>query len=168
MKSTLLKFAIVFAVCSAVHILVSLFSSLIVNKFILNTRLANFTMYDGYANFSVLLTYFLLSALLVFDKIKGNVLVITMSSFFAFIIFKAFVIDVAEHYLRFYVKTEQNWDYSFEIFKNQLGKQWNNILWEFGNLGQFLSFLVWIFIGLLGVCYLSLWVKNIVKKRELV
>ena len=120
MKMNLLKFAIAIAICFAVHILVGFFSSLIVNHYIINTRFANFTIYDVYADFSILLPYFFLSALLMFDKIKGNFLLIASGWFVCFLLFKAFVTDVIAHYLRFYVKTNQNGPYSFEIFKNKL------------------------------------------------
>lgn len=159
MKKVLLKFAIVLFICFAVHILASLFSSLTVNSFILNTRLANFTFYDGYADFSIFLAYVLLSALLIFNKIKGNVWLIAIGSFIAFVVVKAFVIDAVEHYLRFYLKTEQNGAYSFEVFKENLASQWDSFLFEFSNLGQAFSTVVWVFLALLGVCYLSLWVK---------
>lgn len=167
MKSTLLKFVIVITICFVVHMFVGLFSSLIVNHFILNTRLANFTIYDGYSNFSVMLVYFPLSALLVFDKIKGNAWLMALGSFMAFVIVKAFVIDVIAHYFKFYVKTNQNGPYSFEIFKGKLASQWNSLLFEFSNLGQVLCFTVWVFMALLGICSLSLLCKNWLIKREL-
>ncbi len=163
MKKALLKFAIVLIICFAIHIFVGLFSSLIVNQFILNTRLANFTIYDGYADFSILLAYIPLSALLMFNKIKGNAIVITLGSFFAFLIVKVFAVDIVAHYFRFYVKTAQNGAYSFEIFINRLVKNWQELLWEFSNLGQALSFIIWVFIALLGICYLSFWAKNKLK-----
>jgi len=162
-KTKLIKVTMVIAICFAVHVLVALISSLIVNKLILNTRLANFTVYDGYADFSILLVYILVSALLMFDKIKGNALVITTVSFFAFLTVKVFVIDIIAHYFRFYVKTAQNGAYSFDIFINRLAKNWQELRWEFSNLGQFLSFIGWVFIALLGICYLSLWAKNKLK-----
>lgn len=162
-KRTLLKFGVAIAICLAVHILVALFSSLIVNNYILNTRLANFTIYEGYADFSIVLFYFLISALLIFNKIKGNGLLIAIAAFLGFIVSKVFVIDVIQHYIRFYVKTQQNGVYSFEIFKDQLARNWRNLLWEFSNFGQLLSSIVWVFIALLSVCYLSLWVKNKLK-----
>lgn len=167
MKSILLKFVIVITICFVVHVFVGLFSSLIVNHFILNTRLANFTIYDGYADFNILLAYLLLSALLVFDKIKGNAWLMALGSLMAFVIIKAFVIDVIAHYFRFYVKTNQNGPYSFEIFKGKLASQWNSLLFEFSNLGQVLSFFVWVFMAWLGICYLSLLCKNWLIKREL-
>lgn len=159
-KINALKVAVVIAICFAVHILVGFFSSLIVNHYIINTRLANFTIYDGYADFSILLAYIPISALLIFNKIKGNFLLIASGWFVCFLLFKAFVTDVIGHYLRFYVKTNQNGGYSFEIFKNKLASQWDSLFFEFSNLGQFLSFIVWVFIALLCICYLSLWAKN--------
>ena len=156
----LLKFAIAIAICFAVHILVVLFSNLIVNGYIINTRLANFTIYDGYADFSMLLAFIPLSALLVFDKIKGNYMLIALTWFVAFVVVKVFVIDVISHYFRFYVNTQQNGTYSFEIFKNQFVKNWKDLLWEFSNLGQFLSFIVWVFVALLGISYLCFWAKS--------
>lgn len=167
MKSTLLKFGIVLAICFAAHILVGLFSSLIVNKFILNTRRANFTIYDGYADFGILLAYIPVSALLVFDKIKGKAWLIALGAFVVFLISKAFVLDIIAHYFRFYVKTNQNGIYSFEIFKEKLASQWDSLLFEFSNLGQVLSFSVWVFMALVGICYLSLLCKNWLIKREL-
>lgn len=164
-KINLLKVTMVIAICFAVHVLVALISSLIVNNFILNTRLANFTIYDGYADFSIVLAYILVSALLIFDKIQGNALVVTTVSFFAFLTVKVFVIDIIAHYVRFYLKTQQNGIYSFEIFKDRLASNWDSLLFEFSNLGQFLSFIVWVFIALLGVCYLSLWAKNKLKHK---
>ena len=160
MKMNLLKFAIAIAICFAVHILVVLFSNLIVNGYIINTRLANFTIYNGYADFSMLLAFIPLSALLVFDKIKGNFLLIPLAWFVVFVLVKFFVIDVISHYFRFYVNTQQNGTYSFEIFKNQFVKNWKDLLWEFSNLGQFLSFIVWVFVALLGISYLSFWAKS--------
>ncbi|WAC42549.1 hypothetical protein [Pedobacter sp. SL55] len=162
-KKTWLKFIVVVAICFVTHILVGLFSSLMVNNFVLNTRLANFTIYDGYADFSILLFYIPLSALLIFNKIKGNGFLISLGAFFIFLMGKVFIVDVISHYLRLYVKTQQNGAYSFEIFKDQLAKNWGDLLWEFSHLGQFLSFMVWVFIALLGVCYLSLWIKNKLK-----
>jgi len=156
----LLKFAIAIAICFAVHILVVLFSNLIVNGYIINTRLANFTIYDGYADFSMLLAFIPLSALLVFDKIKGNFLLIALVWFVVFVVVKVFVIDVTSHYFRFYVDTQQNGAYSFEIFKDKLASQWDSLLFEFSNLGQFLSFIFWVFVALLGISYLSLRAKS--------
>jgi hypothetical protein len=167
MKSIFIKFVIFITIFFVVLVFVGLFSSLIVNHFILNTRLANFTIYDGYADFNILLAYLLLSALLVFDKIKGNAWLMALGSLMAFVIIKAFVIDVIAHYFRFYVKTNQNGPYSFEIFKGKLASQWNSLLFEFSNLGQVLSFSVWVFMALLGICYLSLLCKNWLRKREL-
>lgn len=160
MKKTILKFGIVLTICFAVHILAGLFSSLIVNHFILNTRLANFTIYDGYADFSMLLFYIPVSALLVYDKVRGNVWLIALGAFVVILISKVFLIDIIAHYIRFYVKTAQNGAYNFEIFINRLAKNLDGLLWEFSNLGQFLSFIIWVFIALLGVCYLSIWVKK--------
>lgn len=160
MKGGLLKFAIAIAICFAVHILVAFFSSLIVNHYIINTRLANFTIYDSYANFSILLAYIPLSALLIFNKISGNGFVVTLVSFFLILMAKVFVADILNHYFKFYVKTQQNGAYSFEIFKDKLASQWDNLVWEFSNFGQFLSSIIWVFIALLGVCYLSVWAKK--------
>lgn len=156
---------VVITICFAVHILAVLFSSLFVNHYIINTRLANFTIYDGYADFSILLAYIPLSALLVFNKIKGNFLLIASGWFVCFLLIKGFVTDIIAHYLRFYVKTNQNGTYSFEVFKHKLASQWDGLLFEFSNLGQFLSFIIWVFIALLGVCYLSLWAKNKLKQK---
>jgi len=141
-KINLLKVVVITAICFAVHILAVLFSSLFVNHYIINTRLANFTIYDGYADFSMLLAYIPLSALLVFNKIKGNFLLIALSWFLCFLLINAFVTDIIAHYQRFYVKTNQNGAYSFEVFKNKLASQWDSLLFEFSNLGQFLSFII--------------------------
>ena len=165
MKRGLLKFAVVIVICFAVHIFVALFSSLIVNKFILNTRLANFTIYDSYTDSSILLVYISISALLLFDKIKGNALVITTASFVVFVVAKVFIFDLIADYLRFYAKIKQNGSYSFEIFKHQIDRQWDSLLWEFSNIGQFLSTIVWLFIALLSICYLSLWAKSKLKQE---
>ncbi|SOD18346.1 hypothetical protein [Pedobacter xixiisoli] len=160
-EKTLLKFGIVLAICFAVHISIGLFSSLIVNNFILKTQLANFTIYDGYADLSMLLAYISMSALLVFNKIKGNALLIALGAFAVILVSKVFVIDIVEHYIRFYVKTQQNGGYSLYSFRNELTKQWDRLLFEFSNLGQFLSFLLWLFVALLAICYLSLWAKKV-------
>ena len=119
MKMKLLKFAIAIAICFPVHISVVLFSNIIVNGYIINTRLANFTIYDGYADFSMLLAFIPLSALLVFDKIKGNYMLIALTWFVAFVVVKVFVIDVTSHYFKFYANTQQNGAYSFDIFKDK-------------------------------------------------
>lgn len=163
MKRNLMKFVVAIAICLAVHVSACLISSVIVNHFISNTRLANFSMYDGYADSSILLVYISIAALLLFDKIKGNALVITTASFVVFVVAKVFIFDLIADYLRFYVKTKQNGSYSFEVFKHQIGRQWDSLLWEFSNIGQFLSTIVWLFIALLSICYLSLWAKNKLK-----
>lgn len=160
MKNKMLKFVAMLVISLLVHVFVSLFSSLIVNNFIINTKLANFTIYDGYAGFSMVFYYMLLSALLVFNKIRGNVFVLALSAFLVIMLTQAFVITVAENYFRFYVKTDQNGAYSFEILHRQLLRNWDSLLWEFGNWGQILSFLIWVFVGLLAICYSSRWVKN--------
>lgn len=159
-KRTLLKLIATLAICFVVHILVALFSGLVVNGYIINTPLANFTIYDSYADFSILLFYIPLSALLIFNKISGNGFLISLGAFVAFLIGKVFIIDVIVHYIRFYVKTQQNGAYNFEIFKHQLVSQWDNLLFEFSNLGQFFSTIVWVFFALLAICYLSLWAKK--------
>ena len=159
-KENLLKFIAALTICFAVHVLVALFSSLIVNNFILNTRLANFTIYEGYADLNMFLAYIPISALLVFKKIKGNILVIATTSFAVLLLAKTFVIDMLSHYLRFYVKTQQNGSYSFEVFKHQIGREWDSLLWEFSNLGQFFSTIFWLFIAILSICYLSPWAKT--------
>jgi len=159
-KRTLVKFTIAIAICFAVHILVGLFSSLIVNNFILNARLANFTIYDGYADFGILLAYIPVSALLVFDKVKVNALLISVVAFVVILTSKVFIIDVIEHYVKFYVKIQQNGAYSFEIFTNRLARNLVELLWEFCNLGQVLSFIIWVFLALLCICYLSIYSRN--------
>ncbi|RZJ80094.1 MAG: hypothetical protein EOO47_08710 [Flavobacterium sp.] len=154
--SFLLRFAIALVICFVVHLLVSLFSSLFVNSYIINTRLANFTIYDGYADFRILLSYISLSVLLIYNKIKGNGFLITMAAFFVFFIGKAFIVDAVDHYIRFYFKTQQNGAYSFGIFVAKLCSILDNFFFELTNLGQFLSFVIWQFLAVLTVCYLSL------------
>lgn len=117
MKRTLLKFVVAIAICFTVHILVDLFSSIFVHKLTLNTRRANFTIYDGYADYSILLAYVLISTLLVFNKIKGSFVLIVLGWFTCYVLFKAFVTDIIVHYLRFYVKTQQNGVYSSQFLR---------------------------------------------------
>ncbi|TKC01759.1 hypothetical protein [Pedobacter cryotolerans] len=155
-----LKLAIALAISFAVFILTSFFSEFVVNKYLIQSHLANYSFYEGFADLSTFCCYVLASALLVFDKLRGNAFLLAIGFFIAILLLKCFLVDVVAHYFRFYGNTQQNGNYSFEIFKNKLANQWDSLLFEFTNLGQLLSFTVWQFVALLGICYLSILVRN--------
>jgi len=121
--------------------------------------LVNYSFYGAYADLNSLHFYILLSALLIFNKLKENVFVFATAALLAILLIRFFVIDVVVHYFRFYVNTPQNGNYSLEILKDKLTSQWDSLLFELSNLGQLLSFVVSEYIALLGICYLSIWAK---------
>lgn len=159
-KSKMILIIAALLISFAVFGLVGLISSIVVSNFFANSSLVNYSLYEGYADLSSLYFYILLSALLIFNRLKGNAFLIAIGALDSILLIRFLVIDVVAHYFRIYVNTQQNGNYSFEIFKDKLTSQWDSLLFELSNLGQLLSFVVWQYIALLGICYLSLWANK--------
>lgn len=163
----LIKIVLAVSIAIGFCLLINLFASFIANNFLIKKNWVGWSLYEGFADIFFVGFTCLLSLYVLNSKNKkmtfGQIVYFSVS----FLIIDI-ILDLYEHYQRFYGSTTINGTYSFEIFKHEFLDRVNVLHFS---KQTFLTFMVHDFCCLLAIAIIlvvSAALKNKVEKSAII
>lgn len=171
--NTVYTISAMYLFCMLIYYIIGYISNYIVIHFIMKYRLVHWTMYEGFAPYTIIFIMLFLMVFCFFSKKNYNVFG-TSILFYLLVILVYFPINLYQHYVRFYVETTSNGAFTKEQLWEQICNQAEDFVGLFSyNFGSFLASDFWVIISFILVAFAAKKLKktefskmNIIKRMN--